>query len=58
MSEVAMYSKTRLGTEQIEAALSITPRAKRIAYLIAALVVVAAAAIGVWTTMRRQRTGA
>jgi hypothetical protein len=42
-----MYSKTRLGTEQIEGALSLTPRAKRVAYLIAALVVAAGAAIGV-----------
>ena len=46
-----MYSKTRLGSEQIEGALSLTPRAKRIAYLIAALVVAAGAAIGVWSAV-------
>jgi hypothetical protein len=51
MSEVTMYSKTRLGTDQIEGALSLTPRAKRIAYLIAALVVAAGAAVGVWSAV-------
>ena len=51
MSEVAMYSKTRLGSDQIEGALSLTPRGKRIVYLIVAVVVAAGVAIGVWTSV-------
>jgi hypothetical protein len=51
MSEVAMYSKTRLGSDQIEGSLSLTPRGKRIAYLIVALVVAAGVAIGVWSAV-------
>jgi hypothetical protein len=46
-----MYSKTRLGSDQIEAARSLTPRARRIAYLVAALVVAACAAIGIWSAV-------
>jgi hypothetical protein len=44
-----MYSKTRLGTDQIEGATSLTPHRKRIVYLIVALVVAAGVAIGVWS---------
>jgi len=44
-----MYSKTRLGSDQIEGALSLTPRGKRIVYVFVAVVVVAGAAIGVWS---------
>ncbi|MGH3251136.1 MAG: hypothetical protein ACRDOI_33685 [Trebonia sp.] len=51
MSEVAMYSKTRLGSDQIEGALSLTPRGKRIVYLIVAVVVAAGVAIGVWSSV-------
>jgi hypothetical protein len=51
MSEVAMYSKTRLGSDQIEGSLSLTPRGKRIVYLIVALVVAAGVAIGVWSAV-------
>jgi hypothetical protein len=43
-----MYSKTRLGSDQIEGALSLTPRGKRIVYLVVALVVAAGVAVGVW----------
>lgn len=46
-----MYSKTRLGTDQIEGPLSLTPRGKRIIYLIVALVVAAGVAIGVWSAV-------
>jgi hypothetical protein len=46
-----MYSKTRLGTDQIEGALSLTPRGKRIVYLIVAVVVAAGVAIGVWSAV-------
>jgi hypothetical protein len=46
-----MYSKTRLGSDQIDGALSLTPRGKRIAYLVVALVVAAGVAIGVWSSV-------
>jgi hypothetical protein len=51
MSEVAMYSKTRLGSDQIEGSLSLTPRGKRIAYIILAVVVAACAAVGIWSAV-------
>ncbi|TVZ01014.1 hypothetical protein EAS64_32370 [Trebonia kvetii] len=47
----AMYSKTRLGTDQIEGALSLTPRAKRIVWLIVAIVVATCAAVGAWSAV-------
>ena len=46
-----MYSKTRLGSDQIEGALSLTPRGKRIVYLIVAVVVAAGVAVGVWSAV-------
>lgn len=46
-----MYSKTRLGSDQIEGALSLTPRGKRIAYLVVALVVAAGVAVGAWSAV-------
>jgi hypothetical protein len=46
-----MYSKTRLGTDQIEGALSLTPRGKRIVYLIVVVLVAAGVAIGVWSAV-------
>jgi hypothetical protein len=45
----AMYSKTRLGSDQIEGSLSLSPRGKRIVYVIVAIVVAACAAVGVWS---------
>jgi hypothetical protein len=51
MNEVAMYSKTRLGSDQIEAGLSMTPRAKRITWLVVAAVVAVGAAIGIWSAV-------
>jgi hypothetical protein len=57
MGEVAMYSKTRLGSDQIDGALSLTPRGKRIAYLIVAVVVAAGVAIGVWSAVSRDPYG-
>jgi hypothetical protein len=44
-----MYSKTRLGSDQIEGALSLSPRGKRIVYLIVAVLVAAGAAVGIWS---------
>lgn len=52
-----MYSKTRLGSDQIEGALSLTPRAKRIVYLIVAVVVAAGVAIGVWSAVSHDPYG-
>jgi hypothetical protein len=46
-----MYSKTRLGTDQMDGALSLTPRGKRIVYLIVAIVAAAAVAVGVWSSV-------
>ena len=46
-----MYSKTRLGADQLDGALSLTRRGKRIVYLIVAIVVAAGVAIGVWSAV-------
>ena len=46
-----MYSKTRLGSDQIEGALSLSPRGKRIAYLVVAVVLAAGLAIGIWSAV-------
>ena len=46
-----MYSKTRLGSDQIEGTLSLTPRGKRIVYLVVAVVVAAGLAIGIWSAV-------
>jgi len=46
-----MYSKTRLGSDQIDGSLSLTRRGKRIVFLIAAVVVAAGVAIGVWSAV-------
>jgi hypothetical protein len=46
-----MYSKTRLGSDQIDGSLSLTPRGKRIVWLIAAIVVAAGVAVGVWSAV-------
>jgi hypothetical protein len=43
-----MYSKTRLGGDQLEAERKLTPRGKRIVYLVLGLVVAACAAVGIW----------
>jgi hypothetical protein len=51
MGEVAMYSKTRLGSDQIDGALSLTPRGKRIVYLVLAVIVAACAAVGIWSAV-------
>lgn len=51
MNGAAMYSKTRLGSDQIEGALSLSPRGKRIAYLVLALVLAACAGIGIWSAV-------
>jgi hypothetical protein len=51
MGEVAMYSKTRLGSDQADGERKLTPRAKRIVYLVVAAVVAACAAVGIWSAV-------
>lgn len=46
-----MYSKTRLGGDQAEGARKLTPRTKRIVYLVLGLVVAACAAVGIWSAV-------
>jgi hypothetical protein len=46
-----MYSKTRLGSDQIEGALTLTPRGKRIVYIVVAVLVAVGAAIGIWSAV-------
>jgi len=46
-----MYSKTRLGSDQEEGARSLTPRGKRIVYLVVGLIVAACVAVGVWSAL-------
>ena len=46
-----MYSKTRLGSDQIEGERKLTPRGKRIVYFVLGLVVAACAAIGIWSAV-------
>ena len=48
---MSMYSKTRLGSDQLEGGLSLTPRGKRIVYLVVAIVVAVGVAIGVWSAV-------
>jgi hypothetical protein len=51
MGRVAMYSKTRLGGDQAEGQRKLTPRGKRIVYLVLGLVVAACAAVGIWSAV-------
>jgi hypothetical protein len=46
-----MYSKTRLGSDQIDGALTLTPRGKRIVYIVVAVLVAVGAAIGIWSAV-------
>jgi hypothetical protein len=46
-----MYSKTRLGDDQAEGERKLTPRMKRIVYLVLGLVVAACAAVGIWSAV-------
>ena len=50
MSKAApTYSKTRLGSDQIDGSLSLSPRGKRIGCLVVALVIAAGAAVAIWS---------
>lgn len=52
-----MYSKTRLGSDQIEGSLSITPRGKRIVFIVLAVVVAACVAVGIWSAVSSDPLG-
>ena len=51
------YSKTSLGGDQAAGALSLSPRGKRIVYLIVGLVVAAGVAVAVWSGLTHDRYG-
>ena len=51
------YSKTRLGADQAAGAISLTPRGKRIVYLVVAVLVAAGVAIGVWSGVSHDKYG-
>ena len=51
------YSKTRLGADQTAGAIALTPRRKRIVYLLVALLAVAGVAIGVWSGVSHDKYG-
>ena len=51
------YSKTSLGGDQIEGALSLSPRGKRIVYLVAGLVVAVSAGLTVWSGLSHDKYG-
>jgi hypothetical protein len=46
-----MYSKTGLGSDQAEGERKLTPRGRRIVYLVVSLVVAACAAVGIWSAV-------
>jgi hypothetical protein len=51
------YSKTSLGGDQINGALSLTPRGKRIVYLVVGLVVAAGVAVAAWSGFTHDKYG-
>jgi len=51
------YSKTSLGGDQINGALSLSPRGKRIVYLVVGLVIAATVAVTVWSGLTRDKYG-
>ena len=55
MNEAPSYSKTRLGSDQAAGAISLSPRGKRIVYLIVAVVVAVGVAVGVWSGVSSDR---
>jgi hypothetical protein len=46
-----MYSKTRLGSDQAEGERKLTPRTKRIVYVVLGLVIAACTAVGIWSAV-------
>lgn len=51
------YSKTRLGADQADGAISLTPKRKRLVYSIVAVLVAAGIAIGVWSGTSHDQYG-
>jgi hypothetical protein len=51
------YSKTSLGADQAAGAISLTPRRKRIVYLLVAVLVAVGVAIGVWSGVSHDKYG-
>jgi hypothetical protein len=51
------YSKTRLGADQAEGAIALTPRRKRLVYLVVAVLVLAGVGIGVWSGVSHDQYG-
>jgi hypothetical protein len=55
MNEAPSYSKTRLGADQASGLVALSPRGKRIVYLIVAVVVAVGVGIGVWSGVSSDR---
>jgi len=51
------YSKTRLGADQADGAISLTPRRRRIVFLVVAVLAAAGVAIGVWSGVSHDEYG-
>jgi hypothetical protein len=51
------YSKTRLGADQADGAISLTPKRKRLVYSAVAVLVAAGIAIGVWSGTSHDQYG-
>jgi hypothetical protein len=51
------YSKTRLGSDQAAGAISLTPRRKRIVYIVVAVLVAAGVAVGVLSGVSHDKYG-
>jgi hypothetical protein len=55
MNQTPSYGKTRLGADQASGLIALSPRGKRIVYLIVAVVVAAGIGIGVWSGVSSDR---
>jgi len=55
MSGAPSYSKTRLGADQAAGVIALSPRGKRIVYLIVAAVLAVGAAVGIWSGISSDR---
>jgi hypothetical protein len=49
------YSKTSLGGDQIQGALSVSPRGKRIVYLVVGLVIAVGVGLAVWSGLSHDK---
>jgi hypothetical protein len=55
MNEAPSYSKTRLGADQAAGAIALSPRGKRIVYLIVAAVIAIGVGVGLWSGLSSDR---